>query len=330
MHDDTDTIWFSLSLGKDGLHALATWRNEINRSIENRLTPSSVPANESGRRNTVYNDELVANNYLNAVQEEDELLRPISPSQSAYAHSTPSADAPAEVNTARNSLATLITALDQELRMPPSAASEVTLFDFNSTDYDGPIAESTPHESKTQPKPQAVPPVPQLPSDTATKRRSSIVYIKSDENTNPTASRTTPGRLTQWSSRAVRPLMPKSRSGKTQNKALPLNSENVTNSAAGQGLRPLSLLQSRDTNRGSPERTHPLSFSKKSKKVVDENASPNASPDTVARKGLRPLTLARSETTKQRAVLRKDEVLPNVVVRPPSQVQHAGFGYNFQ
>lgn len=39
------------------------------------------------------------------------------------------------------------------------------------------------------------------------------------------------------------------------------------------------------------------------------------------------LKLARSGTSKVQAVLRKEEVLPNVVIHPHSE--HAVFGYNF-
>ena len=60
---------------------------------------------------------------------------------------------------------------------------------------------------------------------------------------------------------------------------------------------------------------------KKSKTTMaDENDPQGASP-----RSLKPLRLVRSETTKERAALRAREVLPDVVVRPPSQ--HSTYGY---
>jgi hypothetical protein len=75
-------------------------------------------------------------------------------------------------------------------------------------------------------------------------------------------------------------------------------------------LRTLSILSSRDRNTHSSTGTDsivnsptaPLSMSKR-----QTNASK-----------LRPLQLARSATSKARGILRKNEVLPQVVVRPPS------------
>ncbi|KAH8094952.1 hypothetical protein BXZ70DRAFT_347360 [Cristinia sonorae] len=309
----------SLSLGKDGIHSLSTWRNDLNKEIEHQLT---VPEQADNRRNTVHGPEHASQ--LNSVREEDELPVPASP----YPRSPRESDAglgsdiPEGTNTARNSLATLITALDQELRMPPpSASSEVTLFDFDPREAQG---ESTPHEkaAKQAKESQPVPPVPPLPSKAS--RRSSIVYIKSDENAAPSASSraptTSPRRVAEWSSR-IRPLLPKTKSSKQSSKKSQADAEN---DSPGGGLRPLSLLQDRDVNRGAEVDTRPLTLGKKKKhqNVVDENAGP-AQPSP--RKGLKPLKLARSETTKQRAVLRENEVLPQVVVRPPSQYQYDAF-----
>ena len=117
----------------------------------------------------------------------------------------------------------------------------------------------------------------------------------------------------------------------------------------GGGLRPLSLLQDRDVNRSArPESgvvaedsfTRPLDLKKKQKNVTesralakgvvagkDENENVHAirlvSGAASNHKGLKPLKLARSETSKQRAALRKHEVLPSVIVRPPSEAQDA-------
>lgn len=283
-------------------------------------------------------------NHLNAVREEDESSRPASPMMRPYSTGFPeSLDVPESVNTARNSLATLISALDQELKMPPppSAASEVTLFDFNPSE-DG-VAESTPHESKTQARRRSrepAPPVPQLPNNKAS-RRSSIIYIKSDENTSPvnaiasTSSTSVSSESSQqWSTRAVRPLIPKSKAHKLQPKTRKLDDQENVAVSPRQGLRPLSLLQSHDMNRGSVvdvvSSTQPLSIGGKGKKKQSRaEGGENVRRESSLKRALKPLKLMRNETTKERAVLRQREVLPDVVVRPPSDGQHIGFAYNF-
>ncbi|KAI0751042.1 hypothetical protein C8Q80DRAFT_1307840 [Daedaleopsis nitida] len=341
----------SLGLGKDGIHALSVWRNDLNRAIENRfgqLPPNAVDNNY--RRNTVYGfeGELVPNSgsHLNVVTEDDELLRPASPMAppqherpvSARTFGPDTLPLPSEIpegrassRQSRNSLATLITALDQELRMPippPSATSEITLFNFEefAPEADGPIASSTPHESqRTKPKskPRHVPPVPQLRDGPKASRRSSIKYIVSDENApvSPSVENAPPstalGGLAQWSARAIRPLVPKSpKSAKSKGKK---GSLKLVSPPAG-GLRPLSLLQDRDLNLERTQ-TKPLSLGKKGKAPeVDENAAPSGGLAKV-RAGFKPLKLSRSETTKERAALRQKEVLPDLVVRPPSEVE---------
>ena len=332
---DTD-FHFSLSLGKDGLHTLSVWRSELNQAIEGAVRHYTAATTDSNRRNTVYGCEMLTGgpSALNMVDEREELLRPTSPvaeepktrpaSTGTFGQPPPTPDdVPANVNTARNSLATLITALDQELRIPPpsSAASDVTLFDFDATT--GPLAESTPHESRARSRPssyQPAPPVPQLPAGTSSKssRRSSIIYIKSDENSPPASKHSNTAKtVSQWSSRAVKPLMPKSRTHKVAKDSIDVAQESP------RGLRPLSLLQDRDVNSPSTG-VRALSIGKKHKQANDENADP--SPKA---KGLKPLRLGRKDTTKERAALRKTETLPNVVVRPPSEHQHNDFGYAF-
>ncbi|CCM00178.1 uncharacterized protein FIBRA_02206 [Fibroporia radiculosa] len=334
----------SLSLGKEGIHALSTWRNDITRAVDARLGPySAATTSEVGRRNTVYGGELVANigTHLNVVSEEEELLRPISPPVACASSPRPAStstfgptllaavDAADGMSTARNSLATLITALDQELRMPPQfAASEVTLFDFEDTQ--GPQAESTPHESKQRSRPtsQNVPSVPQLPLGSKRGSRSSITYIKSDENTPPVSKPATisPKAISEWSSRAVRPLAPKIRAKADKAKAAKQASASPRDSS-NSGLRPLSLLQDRDANTDGVSETRGLSLKKKQKNMNDENANPTVQSKA---KGLRPLKLARNDTTKERAVLRKIETLPDVVVRPPSESHRNDLGLSFR
>ncbi|KAL6309855.1 hypothetical protein BKA93DRAFT_925199 [Sparassis latifolia] len=324
----------SLSLGKDGIHALTTWRNDLNQALEGGVGQYfSLSTNDINRRKTVLGNEVITPAPLNVVMEEDEHLRPSTPgahlTRATSTHAigaTPphSADVPSGVNTARNSLAILITALDQELRMPHSANSDATLFEFDNV---GPQAESTPyetHKAHSRPSSQNAPPVPKLPEDMNTNtRRSSIVYIRSDENAapSPKQSSISPKSFSEWSTRAVRPLVPKSKAKKS-----------AQSSAAGvpgspSGLRPLSLLQDRDVNRDASIGTRALAAKKKQKKT-DENANPYAT----AKKGLKPLKLVRNDTTKARALLRKDEVLPDVVVRPPSthESHHAGTTFTFR
>ena len=52
----------------------------------------------------------------------------------------------------------------------------------------------------------------------------------------------------------------------------------------------------------------------------DENVGTNADSQN---RDLEPLLLARSETSKMRGILRKEEVLPHVVVRPPSETEQS-------
>ncbi|KAH9943214.1 uncharacterized protein BXZ73DRAFT_97267 [Epithele typhae] len=356
----------SLSLGKDGIHALSTWRNDLNRALETRLGQFGNGSN-SDRRNTVYGfeGELVPNSasHLNVVTEDDELLRPASPmtansdrpvSAQTFGHDAlplPSTEGPYATSTkassrqSRNSLATLINALDQELRMPlppPSAASEVTLFDFENgqpfdfaPDNDGPLASSTPHESqRTQAKSKSrAPPVPKLREIDTVKaaRRSSIRYIVSDENAAPASPRVEVARsessgsaksvVAQWGARAIRPLVPKSpKKGKKK-------ATTKIASPPGGGLRPLSLLQDRDVNQ--ERATKPLSVGKKSKNGADENADPSGGIQSMVKAGFKPLKLSRSETTKERAMLRHKEVVPDVVIRPPSEVDRDVLRYGW-
>ncbi|KAI0082342.1 hypothetical protein K474DRAFT_499719 [Panus rudis PR-1116 ss-1] len=320
----------SLSLGKDGIHALSTWRNDLNRALDTKI---SATVNDVNRRNTViWGGEFGADSQapLKAVHEEDELDREAGAGKRVESLLNTPSDVPENIHSNRNSLATLITALDQELRMPPpSAASEVTLFDFNPNDTSGPLAESTPHEShrnhhRFTGHNEVPPPVPKLPKAT---RRSSIVYIKSDENTATTSTKTTrPSTSPRTLADRVRPLIPKSRSSRVQAKSSsPTNSEHSP--AGSGGLRPLSLLQHRDINSAGNDLTRsdtrPLTPGKTKKKnliikakVLDENVP---QPSQGSKKGLKPLKLTRSETTRERAALREREVLPDVVIRPPSQ-----------
>ena len=331
----------SLSLGKDGAHALANQRTEVENGLE-------VPAQEE-RRNTITGGQRPETT-LDAVREVDEPSRPSSPFR---------VQDPA---TARSSMATLINALDNEFKLGLYGIDENLSLDF---DVSGPLAHSTPHESH---KPVSRSPAPPVPKSKTTKanRRSSIVYIKSDENVIPPSDATNENtthkslspakRLAEISSRAVKPLVSRNKRKTNKNEnvssttnttaiaALLGNGKDVLTASPGGGLRPLSLLQDRDVNRSAqPELgvvaedsfTRPLDLKKKQKNFTESRALANrvvagkdenenihairlVSGAASNHKGLKPLKLSRSETSKQRATLRKTEVLPSVVVRPPS------------
>ena len=356
------------------MHALSTWRNDLNRALESKFGQYYANTVDNNRRNTIYGyeGELVPNSgsHLNVVSEDDELLRPASPGfpvqherpVSARTFGPDTLALPTHTGTdrassrqSRNSLATLISVLDQELRVPHpplSSTSEVTLFDPENFDpasfdpeADGPLASSTPHESqrtaqqkhKSRRREHDVPPVPKLRDGPKQSRRSSIRYIVSDENAPVPApapapqpvveqenapSRSNSGKsIASWSARAIRPLVPKSPKSKSKGKKASMKIA----SPPGGGLRPLSLLQDRDVNQ---ETTKPLSLGKKGKAAADENAEPSSGLGLKMsmKAGLKPLRLTRSETTKERAALRRGEVLPDVVVRPPSEVERGVLG----
>ncbi|KAJ6475651.1 hypothetical protein DFH09DRAFT_445956 [Mycena vulgaris] len=308
----------SLSMGKDGVHSLANWKDEISRALElGQYTafPSNV---DIGRRATVFGGESIPTtlSQLHAVREEEEQPTRLTRGLSARRLGLQS-DVPHDARASMDSF--------NGNAMPASAASTATLFEFEAGLDSGPQAESTPHNtvsnkptSKQRPPPLPLP-VPEHVMQNArvkSSRRSSIVYISSGDHVSPTTpadtenAPTTPSAmasLAQWSSRVI------AKPGKLQRKI----SDAVygtTTKPGSPGLRPLALLQDRNTNMGGE--TPPLSLRKKHNKlrVNDENAEPGVSQT----KRLKPLQLARSES-KARGV-RRDEVVPDVVVRPPSAV----------
>ena len=306
---------------------MTNWTTEIRHALENQIGQyTAVPANaDLGRRKTVIGVESVSNGLvqLQSVREEEErnghsasgLKRNVSTRSLGLR-----ADVPHNVDTARSSMASIN-------NLPPSAASTATLFeDFEAgMIYDGPQAESTPHNTVSQKSTHR--PAPPMPGH----RHSTMRYIRSEDNQDnhvlesevtvePTTSTMTS--LAQWSSRAVRPLIPKA-------SRLQRNSSSFTQ----EGLRPLTLLQDRAniTVNSSPiSGVRPLTLARKQKSrggQQDENAA------VIPRnknKNIKSLTLARSETSKQRGILRQAEVLPDVVVRPPSMTDHTEFAYSFR
>ena len=310
---------------------MTNWSTEIRHALENNLgqytaVPSSV---DLGRRNTVVGIESVSNPLaqLESVREEEE-RNAYSTSGLKRNVSTRSlglrADVPHNVDTARSSMASIN-------NLPPSAASTATLFeDFEAGLDSGPQAESTPHNTVSQRSTsrRAAPAVPE-------HRHSTIRYIRSEDSQDvhvtypleseaPVEPTTSIMSLAQWSSRAVRPL---------KTKASKRNSSGSTISK--DGLRPLTLLQDRanvTANTSPTSDVRPLSLVKKHKSRAghqDENANvPTTSKNK--NKNIKSLTLARSETSKMRGILRRTEVLPDVIVRPPSTSEHTEFIYNFR
>ncbi|KAJ3834973.1 hypothetical protein F5878DRAFT_727846 [Lentinula raphanica] len=364
----------SLGLGKDGVQSLSFWSNELGRAIENRFSQyTAVPSNVEFRRNTVFGADSIPNDLSNLRASPEEIVQqtinrgaPLGRAMSTRSLGL-RAEVPHGVDTARSSIASMIN------NIPPSAASTVTLFeDFVNGLEAGPHAESTPHNNAAHKRvsEDVVPPLPssnhyrtstasnrnsinQKRSSSNSNRRSSIVYIKSDENAtvtppndSSTSSTSAMSSLAQWSSRAVRPLMPKSsKLQRKASKAAP-SAENASKADSPRGgLRPLSLLQERDVNTvagpGVPasKGIRPLALAKKegaalSKKAKarpsDENASPDMPRSRLNKHNLKPLNLARSDTNKMRAILRQDELLPDVVVRPPSTTEHQVYAYTFR
>lgn len=324
----TSIISFSLGLGKDSMQSFATWGTDIRNALEGKVGQyTAVSSNiDVGRRNTVVGVEA---SHLQSVQEEeDKSAKPVGRSLSTRSLGL-RADVPHNIDsdTARSSVASVA-------NMPPSAASTVTLFEeFEAGLQTDPHAQSTPHSSLAQ-KPVSRHPPPAMPG------RSSIRYIKSDNSSEPTTyplerpiaqdesvpqpSQSAISSLAQWSSRAVKPLMPKA-----------TNQQPSTESTSPkEGLRGLTLLQDRGKNIESvvvpTASIRPLNLGKRQKirpARQDENADPKAV--TPRHKNLKSLTLVRSETAKMRGILRKTEVLPDVVVRPPSTSEHTGFAYAF-
>jgi hypothetical protein len=217
---------------------------------------------------------------------------------------------------------------------PPSAASTVTLFD--PIDEFDPQLQSTPYDAKKE-----YPYSRKYQADAMARsqyipasKRSSIVYIKSSHDhvetpTDPEPEQPTeqnnvstpPRTLAQWSSRAVRPLISKSDKQRKDATELAVKSGS---------LRSLSLLKDRDSNHDSTgdvastgfAGTRPLVLGKKKSKVVKENVAPSA---RSGNKYLKPLQLGRTDSSQVRGRLRKDEALPSVIVRPPSDRMDAIF-----
>ena len=288
---------------------------------------TAAPDVELGRRATVFGGETVPNMIPNMRVADKAEQRAPTTKLSRQASIRSLGLRPEVPHTARSSLISIPD--------PLSAASTATLFEL-----DPPQAESTPHNTAVSRRRISQDPAPPMPNihqhvmddNRTARRRSSIVYIRSDDAPMPIEAPTTTStrpRKPSLVQRAVRPLIPK-KSAKLRKS----DQENDTTSSP-RGLRPLSLLQTRDVNApvdvAQDAATKPLSVGKKQKErasrraVVDaENVDPTQAATAVTggkKRGLRPLQLGRSDTSKMRAILQRDEGVPNVVVRPPSGVE---------
>ncbi|KAH6914759.1 hypothetical protein BKA70DRAFT_1510260 [Coprinopsis sp. MPI-PUGE-AT-0042] len=319
----------SLSLGKEAIQALAS---DVRGALESNFAQyAAVPS-------SVHTDSL----------EEDESSR-LARSDSARSLGL-KIDVPRSIGaSARSSMNTILEG------PPPSSASEVTLFEeFEAGLMEKPHDHhSTPHASVAgKPARERAPPVPKI----SKKNRSSIVYIKSenaapagssnDENVAPQAQDSSaPSSIASWGARMM------SKTGSLRRKNFVEPSAAKSADSPKEGLRRLSLLQDRDTNSlkgsdSSPDSSkefvipkgssvRPLTLGKKQRRAGnDENAIPedrqvSGLTPRADGKSLKPLKLARSETSRMRGILRRSEQLPEVVVRPPSMTSHIPFSYNF-
>ena len=307
---------FSLSLGTDSVYTTRTWRKDVDHALKAKAGQYiTLDAQDVSQTATIYAGETADSQYLNVLTEEDEASRPASSGWTGPGFSD-NLDVPENISYNRNSLQTLISALDQELQPPLSAASEATLFE----DFE-PNAESTPHEPKIKHLSHSSNVSLHVPSQSAkSSRRSSIVYIKSDEN--PSLSPFSDASTNSSASPVVRPLSLKPKGIKSRSKKS-ADQENTP----PKGLRALSLLQDCDHNYGPAPTTKPLNLGKVSKQKKDKANRENVQCEPGLKHTLKPLILSRSETTKQRAALREQEVLPDVIIRPPSMDT---FSFNFR
>ncbi|KAF8592665.1 hypothetical protein K439DRAFT_1625998 [Ramaria rubella] len=300
----------SLGLGKDGIHSLSAWKEELVRVLDGfeAKTPSTTR-----HRRTVHGGEAevpvvmvqkTSSGTLDAVNEESQVefgyaLTTDDQRRASVRTFGPTPPTSASVysngfNTARSSMATMVENL-------PTSATALLQPTFNEQQNHAHTSSKVATQNKTR-------------SYHLPVRKSSVVYIKSDDEgwTSPPVQTDTQVKSRQWLPRA------------SAKQNIPGTSKTFTTDSEPSPLRKLTLLGHRDMNLngsgpGSPG-TPPLTISKKIRKHSDKENGGS---------GLRPLKLARSATAKARGLLRQNEVLPNVIVRPPSASNHTGFGYSF-
>lgn len=314
----------SLGLGKDGI---GRWSAEITTALDNNVVKTPYKEVEAARRNTIWGGETV-NEVL--ILPTSTLARAVSTRQLGIQPDVPhgvfgNGISPIHAAIASSSGSTLHLPPKYSTRssnfVPPSAASTATLFDLDfavanlSKDLleDGPLAESTPHNSVAQKgsrnaakKASKAQPKMREPKGA---RRSSIVYIKSPDAENVSPTSFVDASSSQSSGGLAARLLPKAGGhlnkirAKLQQSPKDENNGYVAANPSANGLRPLSLLQDRDTNsdRSNGSIVMPLKIGKKKSRsrFNGENAEPSQSTSMSSFgsiRGLKPLRLIRMET----------------------------------
>lgn len=308
----------SLGLGENDGHPLTVWNTEVSHASENQVGEYATVSNGDLVRRTTVGDESPRNkaSHLNASWEADGRAGIASvPSGSHLGHrqSNPTlrrVEIPISASSSRETVATLLSNV-----IPPSAASTMTLFEFEAGL--GPQAESTPldDQRKKHPTSKKAPPRNRLP--TPHTRRSSIVYIKPDDDS--PANSASPRSFSQ----TVRQLVPKRNL---------LQRMSTKPGPPGGVLRPLSLLQGRDTNRQvtSPGRTQQFFPEQRQQLKISDDENDAAQHEASPKKwNFKQLQLTRSETSKQRGVLRASERLTDGDLRPQSTEEQSGIVYGY-
>lgn len=257
------------------------------------------------------------------LDESDETIRRLGTSRSKRTRGMPPDVPVSPTNSARNST----------VFAGPSSSS-ITLFEDFEAELE---ADRDTHHST----PQCIASTKPLHKPAHSKRRPSIAYIRSDENDSRSNQVSKTGARNQSSNPSttdgmINPITPDSNLTRLRVKP--------SHEGKGKGLRQLTLLQGRDTNGVLPAGGHKRTVYSSVLEQSGDQATSRSSlklgtnppqftnqvdASTQPRKGIKPLNLSRSETIKQRAVLRKNEVLPAVVVSPPSLTDHIPYAYAF-
>ncbi|KAJ3572268.1 hypothetical protein NP233_g3197 [Leucocoprinus birnbaumii] len=299
----------SLGLGKGGISSITVWSAVARGAIDNKASQhkdSTVPSNlEVGWKDTIFGAETIPDT--------DPRLLVQEPSEDLNAADFLSPYAEANISHATSNRTLRVDGMDSaRLSLAGSAASTVTLFDDIENDFaTGPVAESTPHNSVTRKKRTPSQPPPPLPISKymITHKRSSIVYITSEDsidkidNATTDAESTTISAMAATAQGAIKPKASKLQCAISNVSAL---FTNVKPNASKSGLRPLTLLKDRDFNNSiTPivlNDTRPSSLSKKqvqcreAPEKPDHNLDPDISARSCSSSGkLKPLKLARSE-----------------------------------
>jgi len=300
----------SLSLVNDGDHSLTMRKADANCAFENQVGEGVIVSNDGLVQQAVAGGEPTRDtaSQLEGVDERADIPPILPESHFGHAYSTRPLSRCISASSSRESAATL-----SSNAIPPSAASTMTLFEFEAGL--GPQAESTPFEDqkKKHPASRKAPPRSRLP--TPHVRRSSIIHAKADDDlsANPATS-------SRSFSRRVRQLVPKRNI--LQRTA---SSDSKPGSPSG-ALRPLSLLQDRDTMT-RPGGARPLSLGKREQLKI-HNEENDALPLVASprRWSFRQLQLARSETSKQQDVPRASVRLSDVDIDSMSTAEQV-YGY---